>query len=75
MLSRGEGERKRDEKDDCGAAEVPDVAVVRARAVWMEVVEGVGPSATALMRRLDALVDPKCVEELQTVLYAFPMMQ
>jgi hypothetical protein len=63
VLSRGEGERKRDEKDDCGAAEAPDVAVVRARAIWMEVVEGVGPSATALMRRLDALVDPKCVEE------------
>ena len=43
--------------------EVPDLAVVRARAVWLEVVEGVRGSPTALMERLDALTDPERVEE------------
>ena len=42
---------------------VPDVAVVRARAVWLEVVRGVRGSPTALMARLDALTDPERVEE------------
>ncbi len=42
---------------------VPDLAVVRARAVWLEVVAGVRGSATALMERLDALTDPERVEE------------
>ncbi len=37
--------------------EVPDLAVVRARAVWLEVVAGVRGSPTALMERLDALTD------------------
>ena len=43
--------------------EIPDLAVVRARAVWLEVVEGVRGSPTALMERLDALMDPERVEE------------
>ena len=43
--------------------EVPDLAVVRARAVWLEVAEGVRGSPTALMERLDALTDPNRVEE------------
>ena len=43
--------------------EAPDLAVVRARAVWLEVVEGVRGSPTALMERLDALTDPERVEE------------
>ena len=43
--------------------DVPDLAVVRARAVWLEVVEGVRGSPTALMERLDALTDPERVEE------------
>ena len=42
---------------------VPDVAVVRARAVWLEVVRGVRRSPTALIERLDALTDPSRVEE------------
>ncbi len=42
---------------------VPELAVVRARAVWLEVVDGVRGSATALMERLDALTDPERVEE------------
>ena len=41
----------------------PELAVVRARAVWLEVVDGVRGSATALMDRLDALTDPERVEE------------
>ena len=44
-------------------AEVPDLAVVRARAVWLEVVEGVRGSPTALMERLDALTNPERVAE------------
>ncbi len=43
--------------------EAPDLAVVRARALWLEVVEGVRGSPTALMERLDALTDPERVEE------------
>jgi len=42
---------------------VPDLAVVRARAVWLEVVAGAGDSPTALMERLDALTDPERVED------------
>ena len=44
-------------------ATVPELAVVRARAIWLEVVEGAGRSATALMARLDALTDPSRVED------------
>ena len=43
--------------------DVPELAVVRARAIWMEVVDGIGPSAAALMARLDALTDPERVED------------
>ena len=46
-----------------GEAEVPELAVVRARAIWGEIVEGIGQSATALMMRLDALTDPGRVED------------
>ena len=42
---------------------VPDLAVVRARAVWLEVVKDVRRSPTALMERLDALTDPERVDE------------
>jgi hypothetical protein len=43
--------------------EVPELAVVRARAIWVEVVRGIGPSATALMARLDALTDSEMVDD------------
>ena len=46
-----------------GTAEVPSVEVVRARAIWEEVVKGAGRSATALFERLDALTDPARVED------------
>ena len=42
---------------------VPELAVVRARAVWLEVTAGVRGSATALMERLDALTDPERVDD------------
>ena len=45
------------------ADDTSDVAVERARAVWLEVVKGVRGSPTALMERLDALTDPDRVEE------------
>ena len=49
--------------EEAERAEVPDLAVVRARAVWLEVVAGVRGSPTALMERLDALTDPERVED------------
>ena len=42
---------------------VPEVEVVRARAIWEEVVKGIGPSATALMERIDDLCDPERIED------------
>ena len=50
-------------KSGISRSPVPELAVVRARAVWLEVVKGVGGSATALMERLDALTDPDRVED------------
>ena len=51
-------------KDEVGGdAPVPELAVVRARAVWLEVVAGVRDNPTALMERLDALTDPERVED------------
>ena len=34
-----------------------------ARAIWEEVVKGIGPSATALMERIDDLCDPERIED------------
>lgn len=45
------------------AADVPSVEIVRARAIWEEVVKDVGRSAAALFERLDALTDPARVED------------
>ena len=45
------------------AGETPDVAVVRARALWLEVAAGAGGSPTSLVARIDALVDPEGVED------------
>ena len=47
----------------CGQVEAPSVDVVRARAIWEEVVKGIGVSATALMERIDRLCNPERVEE------------
>ena len=56
VLPHGAEERKG--KRDYGADEIPELVVVRARAMWGEIVGGIGRSATALMARLDALTDP-----------------
>ena len=42
---------------------VPELEVVRARAIWEEVVKEIGPSATALMERIDDLCDPERIED------------
>ena len=54
-------ERKASERNE--ADDVPELAVVRARALWGEIVGGIGPSATALIVRLDALTNPERVED------------
>ena len=43
--------------------EVPDVGIVRARAIWREVIGGIADNPTALVRRIDELVDPERVED------------
>ena len=55
--------RKAGRKGDGVTGDVPELAVVRARAVWLEVVKGVRGSATALMERLEALTDPERVDD------------
>jgi len=58
----GGGEKQA--KENVGKAkETPDVAVVRARAVWLEVAASAGRSPTSLVARIDALVDPERVED------------
>jgi len=56
-------EKKRDYDTYGIAGKVPELAVVRARAVWLEVVDGVRGSPSALMERIDALTDPERVDE------------
>jgi len=58
-----ESERVKVRGKDTGKAKGPDSAVLRARAVWLEVVAGVRSNPTALMERLDALTDPERVED------------
>ena len=41
----------------------PEAEIVRAAAIWREVSESAAPSATALIARIDALVDPEAVED------------
>ncbi len=41
----------------------PAVEIVRTRAIWREVTHGVKQNPTALMARLDALLDPERIEE------------
>ena len=67
-VEKGLGEGKgKGEGEGIGARrmgiKVPEVEVVRARAIWEEVVKGIGPSATALMERIDDLCDPERIED------------
>ena len=41
----------------------PEAEVVRAAAIWREVSDSAAKSATALIARIDALVDPEAVED------------
>jgi len=53
-------------EDDSPAAagnSAPDVKVVQARAIWLEVAAGAAANPTALVARIDALVDPKRIED------------
>ena len=43
--------------------EVPEVGIVRAMAIWREVVGGIADNPTALVRRIDELVDPERIED------------
>ncbi len=51
-----------------GAAKntVPAISpsLLRARELWQEVIEPIRPNPTSLMARLDALLDPECVEAI-----------
>ncbi len=63
-VAEGRTERRGASGEEARTGEaVPELAVVRARAIWLEIVDGIGPSATALMARLDALTDPERVED------------
>ena len=50
----------------CGAG-TPPVEVVRARAVYMEAMEGVPDVAARVMARIDALCDPERLDEAATL--------
>ena len=53
-------------EDDKPAAtdnSTPDVKVVQARAIWLEVVAGVAANPISLVARIDALVDPERIED------------
>ena len=49
------------------SAETPPVEVVRARAVYMEAMEGVPDVAARVMARIDALCDPERLDEAATL--------
>ena len=62
-ISEGGSDGSVGSAEGCGEKDAtPELAIVRARAIWMEVVDGIGGSVTALMARLDALTDPERVE-------------
>ena len=49
------------------AGEAPEVEVVRARAVYLEAMEGVPDVAARVMARIDALCDPERTDEAATL--------
>ena len=50
-----------------GTGDSPPVAVVRARAVYLEVMEGVPDVAARVLARIDALCDPERTDEAATL--------
>ena len=69
----GKGENKGDacnygaEKLSPGDGDAPAVEVVRARAVYLEAMEGVPDVAARVMARIDALCDPDRTDEAATL--------
>ena len=49
------------------AGEAPEVEVVRARAVYLEAIDGVPDVAARVMARIDALCDPERTDEAATL--------
>ena len=72
MLNRREDGHKVKSKRDlprigvCGTG-TPPVEVVRARAVYLEVMEGVPDVTARVMARIDALCDPERLDEAATL--------
>ncbi len=56
-----------EEKLSAEAREAPAVEVVRARAVYLEAMEGVPDVAARVMARIDALCDPERTDEAATL--------
>ena len=71
---KGEGGKRKGEAYNYGAeklsaeaGETPAVEVVRARAVYLEAMEGVPDVAARVMARIDALCDPERTDEAATL--------
>jgi len=60
---RNDGRERMADGGNGARMEVPDVAIVKARAIWREVIGGIADNPTALVRRIDELVDPERVED------------
>ena len=71
---KGEDGKRKGDACNCGAekslakaGEAPAVEVVRARAVYLEAMEGVPDVAARVMARIDALCDPDRTDEAATL--------
>ena len=62
----GRGART-DQASGTGGKDSPPVEVVRARAVYLEVMDGVPDVAAQVMARIDALCDPERMDEIATL--------
>ena len=67
MASLGNAGERGVGTDEDGAEDSPPVEVVRARAVYLEVMEGVPDVAARVMARIDALCDPDRTDEAATL--------
>ena len=48
--------------DAKGSDDVPELRIVKAVSLWHEVTKNVASNPTALVRRINCLLDPNCVE-------------
>jgi len=67
MASLGDAGGRGAGTDENGGDDSPPVEVVRARAVYLEAMEGVPDVATRVMARIDALCDPERTDEAATL--------